>query len=230
MVNEWGVGIRGVGVNGLTLHVIEEEFHIVILSRDDWSITSSGAVLSIEGLQTFPVVVLHKVNIINIVVEFGILLDALMESLEWVIKIRLLSETVNNGVKTHVNSVVDLSCVVLQLIVVDAMILESAIKTLINAVHVNFPQVVNALVNVAVEAVLAGNGGGEEPEEDVLCLQLEYGYRDLKLVIIHCRDSLHIIDLRDLMERRASSLTTKMAAVDPAPTLRALRRMSSISF
>lgn len=85
------------------------------------------------------------------------------------------------------NSIIDLGCVVLKLIVVDAMFLVGAIETLINAVHVNFPQVVNSLVNVAVEAVLAGNSGGEEPEEDILCLQLENCYRDLKLDI-YCRE------------------------------------------
>jgi hypothetical protein len=69
------------------------------------------------------------------------------------------------------------------------MILVGAIETLVNTIHVNSPQVVNAFMNLTIKAVLAGNGWCEQPEEDILCLELENRYRDLKLDI-HCRDSL----------------------------------------
>ena len=79
------------------------------------------------------------------------------------------------------NSIIDLSSVVLQLIVVHSMLLVRAIEALINTVHMDSPEVVNALVNLAVIGVLAGDGGSDEPEEHILCLKLKDGYTKFKV-------------------------------------------------
>ena len=181
MVNDWHVGVGRVGVYGLTLDIVEEHLQIVILSGDDRRVSNSGALLGIEGLQTFPVIVLSEADIIDIIVELGILLNALVEALERIVEIGLLSETLDDGIKAHVNSIIDLSRVVLQLIVVHSMLLVSAIEALIDTVHVDSPEVVNALVNLAVIGVLACDGGGNEPEEHILCLKLKDGYTKFKV-------------------------------------------------
>lgn len=107
--------------------------------------------------------------------ELGILLNALVEALERIVEIGLLSEPLDDGIKAHVNSIIYLSRVVLQLIVVHPMLLVSAIEALIDTVHMNSPEVVNALVNLAVIRVLAGDGRSNEPEEHILCLKLKDG-------------------------------------------------------
>ena len=159
MVNDGHVGVRRVGVNGLTLDVVEEHLQIVILSGDDRGFSDSGAILGIEGLQTFPVIVLSEADIIDIIVELGILFNALVEALERIVEIGLLSYAVDYGIKAHVNSIIDLSSVVLQLIVVHSMLLVGTIEALVDAVHMDSPEVVNALMNLAVIGVLAGDGG-----------------------------------------------------------------------
>jgi hypothetical protein len=75
-----------------------------------------------------------------------------------------------------VHTVVNLRVIVLHLIVVDAMLLVGAVKTLIYTVHVDSPQVVYTLVDLAVVAISAGNCGSNQPEEHVLGLKFEDGY------------------------------------------------------
>jgi hypothetical protein len=181
VVDHWHVGVGRVSINGLTLDIVKEHLQIVILRGDDRSVSNSGALLGIEGLQTFPVIVLSKADIIDIIVELGILLNALVEALERIIEIGLLSEPLDDGIKAHVNSIIDLSSVVLQLIVVHSMLLVCAIEALIDAVHMNSPEVVNSLVNLAVIGVLAGDGRSNEPEEHILCLKLKDGYTKFKV-------------------------------------------------
>ena len=36
MIDDWHVSVGRVGVQTFTLDIVEEEFHIVIFSRDDW--------------------------------------------------------------------------------------------------------------------------------------------------------------------------------------------------
>lgn len=85
VVNDGHVGIRGVCVGGFTLHIVEVELLIVVLLRDGLSITNGAASLGVELLQAFPVVVLGEVNIVDVIVELGVLLDRLVEALEGVI-------------------------------------------------------------------------------------------------------------------------------------------------
>lgn len=191
MVNDGHVRVRRVGVNGLTLDIVEEHLQIVILSGNDRGISNSGAILGIEGLQTLPVIVLSEANIIDIIMELWVLLNALVKALERIVEIGLLSKTADNRIKAHVNSIVDLSRVVLQLIVVHSMLLVGTIEALVDAIHMNSPKVVNALVNLAVIGVLAGYCRSNEPEEHILCLKLEDGYKNLKLVPYQRRDYFH---------------------------------------
>jgi len=181
VVNDGHVGVGRVGVNGLTLDVVEKHLQIVILSGDDRGVSNSGALLCIEGLQTLPVIVLSEAYIIDIIMELGILFNALVEALERIVEVGLLSETMDDGIKTHVHSIVDLSRVVLQLIVIYSVLLVSAIEALVDAVHMDSPEVVNALVNLAVIRVLAGDCGSNQPEEHILSLKLKDGYTEFKV-------------------------------------------------
>jgi len=181
VVNDGHVGVGRVGVNGLTLDVVEKHLQIVILSGDDRGVSNSGALLCIEGLQTLPVIVLSEAYIIDIIVELGILFNALVEALERIVEVGLLSETMDDGIKTHVHSIVDLSRVVLQLIVIYSVLLVSAIEALVDAVHMDSPEVVNALVNLTVIRVLAGDCGSNQPEEHILSLKLKDGYTEFKV-------------------------------------------------
>jgi hypothetical protein len=74
---------------------------------------------------------------------------------------------------------------VLHLVIVDAGGLVGAVEALVNAVGMDPPDVIDALVNVAVVVILAGHGWGKQPEEHVLSLQLEDGY----IKIINISDS-----------------------------------------
>lgn len=181
MVNDGHVGVGRVGVNGLTLNVVEKHLQIVILSGYDRGVSNSGALLCIEGLQTLPVIVLSEADIIDIIVELGILLNALVEALERIVEVGLLSETMDDGIKTHMHSIIDLSRVVLQLIVIYSVLLVSAIEALVDAVHMDSPEVVNALVNLTVIRVLAGDCGSNQPEEHILSLKLKDGYTEFKV-------------------------------------------------
>jgi len=42
---------------------------------------------------------------------------------------------------------------------------------------VDAPEIVDALVNVAVVVVLASDGGSDQPEKDILNFQLEHRYK-----------------------------------------------------
>lgn len=181
MVNDGHVGVGRVGVNGLTLNVVEKHLQIVILSGYDRGVSNSGALLCIEGLQTLPVIVLSEPYIIDIIVELGILFNALVEALERIVEVGLLSETMDDGIKTHMHSIIDLSRVVLQLIVIYSVLLVSAIEALVDAVHMDSPEVVNALVNLTVIRVLGGDCGSNQPEEHILSLKLKDGYTEFKV-------------------------------------------------
>ena len=176
MIDERHVGIRGVSVEGLTLHVVEVQFHIVILSWDHRRISNNCAFFGFEGLQALPIVILHEANIINIVMEIRVLLDALVEPLEGVIKVWLLNYTMYDGIESQLHTVVDLCVIILHLVVVDARLVVCAIETLVHAVHMDAPQVIDALVDLLVVSKFACKGWGQEPEQHVLQLQLEYSY------------------------------------------------------
>jgi len=79
------------------------------------------------------------------------------------------------------HSIIDLSREVLQLIVIYSVLLVSAIEALVDAVHMDSPEVVNALVNLAVIRVLAGDCGSNQPEEHILSLKLKDGYTEFKV-------------------------------------------------
>ena len=69
------------------MHIIEVQLLIIIFSGQYWSATDSGPLLGIEGLESLPVIIVNKVDIIYIVVKIGILLDRLVEPLERVVEI-----------------------------------------------------------------------------------------------------------------------------------------------
>jgi hypothetical protein len=46
---------------------------------------------------------------------------------------------------------------------------------------VNSPQVVDALVDLAIKTVLACNSWGNQPEKDILGLELKNGYTKFKV-------------------------------------------------
>jgi len=85
MVDQRSIWIRRVRVDTLTLYIIEIKLSIIILGRNGESFSFCCAFFSIEGFQALPIVIIQETDIINIVMEFRVLLNALMKSLEWII-------------------------------------------------------------------------------------------------------------------------------------------------
>ncbi len=158
------------------MHIIEVQLLIIIFSGQYGSATDSGPLLGIEGLESLPVIIVNKVDIIYIVVKIGILLDRLVEPLERVVEIGRLRDSVDDRVETHVHTVVNLLRVVLHLVVVDTVGLVSASQTLVLTRHVRLPHLVDALVDVAVVVLLGRIGWGKQPEKNIVSFQLEDGY------------------------------------------------------
>ena len=176
VIDHWCVGIRRVGVDGLALYVVEVELGVVVFRGDDGGLADCAAVLGLEGLQALEVVVMDHAHIIDVVVEVGVLFDGLVEALEGVIEIGSIKDSVGDALETDLHSVAD------ALVCIDAFVIVGvggpvcAAETLVDAVLMDLPQAVDALVDVAVEVGLARHGWGNEPEKDILDLQLEHRY------------------------------------------------------
>lgn len=104
---------------------------IVIFSGNDWSVTNSGSILGLEGLESFVVIELNHANIIDIVQEVGIIFNRLVETLEGIIEILLFNYTMNQLIHSHLNTTVELISVILHLVSVNVGWVVSAIKTYI---------------------------------------------------------------------------------------------------
>ena len=204
------------------MHVVEVQLEIVVLHWDGKRISHCGPGLGVEGFQALPVIVVGEAHIINIIVEIWVLLNALVKSLERVVQVRLLYDAVSDRIESHVDTVVDLVIVVLHLVIIDAVLFESSVQSLVNSVHVHSPHVINSLVDVAIVEIFAGYSWGKEPEKYILGFQLKHGYKYFGLI--------PLLYLRERMVRRVNSLRTKAAPVVIPPTLRAVFLMSSTSF
>lgn len=90
------VGVWRVGVDALTLSVVEVQLLIVIFRRNNCCFSYGSAFLRVELLQSLPVVVLHEADIVDVVQEVWILLYALVESLEGVVQIGPFHDTSEN--------------------------------------------------------------------------------------------------------------------------------------
>ena len=98
VVNHGHVSVWRIRVNRLTLHVVEVQLHVVVLRRNHWCLACSRALLRVKWLQALPVVIFSETHIIDVVVEVRVLLDRLVEPLEWIVQIRLLNYTMDYGV------------------------------------------------------------------------------------------------------------------------------------
>ncbi|MFS8160632.1 MAG: hypothetical protein ACMG6E_10615, partial [Candidatus Roizmanbacteria bacterium] len=100
MVNEGVVGVRGVRVDALSLDIIEHELLVVVFGRDEGGFSDSGSLYRVKLLESLPVVELAETDIIDIVMEVGIVLNALMEPCEWVVHVHLFIHSVHQRVQS----------------------------------------------------------------------------------------------------------------------------------
>lgn len=82
------------------------------------------------------------------------------------------------------NTVVDLLTDILTLIIIHAMLLECAVQSLVNSVHVHSPHVINSCGDVGFGVMFAGYSWCKQPEEYVLGLQFKHGYNIDSFVIL----------------------------------------------
>ena len=100
-----------------------------------------------------------------------------MEALEWIVQVGLFQDAMSDGIKSHVHTVGEESVIVLHLVAIHSLRVVGAVETLIHAVCMNAPQIINALMDVAIVVVLRSNGGGDQPENNILCFELEDRYK-----------------------------------------------------
>ena len=158
------------------MNIVEVQLLIIVFSGQYGSPTDCGPILGIVGLESLPVIIVNKVDIIYIVVKIGILLDRLVEPLERIVEVGRLSDAVDDRVETHVHTVVNLLRVVLHLVVVDTVALVSTSQTLVLTRHVHLPHLVNSLVDVAVVVLLSRISRRQQPEKNIVSFELEDGY------------------------------------------------------
>ena len=137
MIDDWCIGIRRICIDTFSLCIIEVKLLIVIFHGNDGSISLCGTLFRVEGLQPLPVVILCEANIIDIIMEIGIFLNALMESLEGIVQIGLFDNTMCDRVESHVHTITNVVVEVLHLVVVDAVLSVSAVKTYHKSEYVN---------------------------------------------------------------------------------------------
>jgi hypothetical protein len=129
MVNDGLVAIRRIRVHTLSLGIIEVQLLIIVFSGNHWGFSNGGTFFGVELFESFPVVVLHEADIVNVFQKSRIVLDALVESLEGVVQIGGVGQTTNDGVHAEMNTNVDLRIEVLSLVSVDSCLLICAFQS-----------------------------------------------------------------------------------------------------
>jgi hypothetical protein len=96
VVNHGHVRVGRVSVDTLTLNIIEDRLLIIVFHWNDTGTTYSCPLSWLKGLQPLPIVILNETHVVDVVVEVGILLNALVEALEGIVKVGLLNNTVDD--------------------------------------------------------------------------------------------------------------------------------------
>lgn len=120
MVDHRHVWIRGVGIQTLSLDVIEVEFLIIIFRGYGKGFSNIGTFLGLKGFESFEVIIFNKVHVIEIVKEVWIFLEVYVHSLEGVVEVSFLSSTSKELEEIVLETILDLITVVLHFIFVYA--------------------------------------------------------------------------------------------------------------
>lgn len=120
MINNGLISIRRIGIDAFSLIVIEIQFLVVILSRDHWGVTNSCAFFGFKLLESFPIIVFYKTDIIYIFKKSRVILNALMESLERIIEIWRINKSTDNGIHAEVEASIHLLIIVLHFVKIDS--------------------------------------------------------------------------------------------------------------
>jgi hypothetical protein len=120
VVNSCNVVVRRVGVDTLTLKVVEYELLIVVFNWNHRGSSYCGAFLGLEVLESLPVVVLHESHIIEVLETVRVLLKFLIESDKRVVKNMARKVSMSQLFRSNLESLVDWPVVVLHLVFIDA--------------------------------------------------------------------------------------------------------------
>ena len=177
VINQRHVRVRRVGVDGLTLLVVEVEQGIVIVDGNDGGVALHIFGLGLERLHPLEVVVLVKRVTVNIIVMGRVLVDVGVPAVELVVNEVLKHQAFSDGTALNVETIVDLDGGVL--IVLSLRIQASGVKgaseSFALTVLVDCPHAVNTLANVLIGSSACEVDWCKEPEEHILGLQLEEG-------------------------------------------------------
>ena len=172
VVDNGHVGIRRVRVEGLTLGVVEEELLISVHGGDDGRGTHGAALLGHEGLQALVVVGAVHLGVVHVVVLVGVVSERLMETGEGSVEGGAIDLAGNDALKTKVKTVVDAEATIssVLILIVDAAGLCRAALVLAHAVLVNAPEVIDAIADGLLVAVLTEKSRSSSEEGNVLDL------------------------------------------------------------
>ena len=108
VVDEGHVRVRRVREDSLSLHIAPDELLVVVLRKDGGGVSNCGALFRVELLEALPVVVLDETDIVHVVMEVRVRLDALVEPGEGVIHVSLFLDAAQQGVETDLETGVEL--------------------------------------------------------------------------------------------------------------------------
>jgi len=114
VVDSWEIGIRRVSIQTFSHHIVEFKAIFVVIIRHWGSGTNNVLFFGSGMLETLKVISLVKNNIISIIQEGGVFLDARVEFLVWVVQVCFINNTMGQSVVTDLNMVVNLEGKILE--------------------------------------------------------------------------------------------------------------------
>ena len=149
MIDQRYVRVWWVSVDRLTLCIIPKQFLISVHGWDDSCGTHCGALLGHEWLQTLEVVRLEQAHIVHVAQLAWVIHNCLVEAREWIVKAGIHRLTFDQRVQAQMETVVDLECTILSVIIVAVGVrgVFGATESLLLSVQMDAPQVVNTIVD-----------------------------------------------------------------------------------
>jgi len=163
VVNSGIVGVRGVGVEGLSLDVVELEELIIVVHRDGVGDSDHVLLVRLVRLQTLVVIHLVEGDVIHILEDGGVVHNVIIETGEGVLKDGADTGSVNELLHADVETGIELVVRVLVMLaaVVNASGSVGASHSGVLTVPVDAPEVVHAAVDLFVVRKSGEDGRGE---------------------------------------------------------------------
>jgi len=163
VVNSGIIGVRGVGVKGLSLDVVELEELIIIVLRDGVADSNNVLGARLVRLQTLVVIHLVEGDVIHILEDGGVVHNVIIETGEGVLKDGADTGSVNELLHADVETGIELVVRVLVMLaaVVNASGSVGASHSGVLTVPVDAPEVVHAAVDLFVVRKSGEDGRGE---------------------------------------------------------------------